>query len=143
MSRATALGDAIVADINVKDKFSLAFVAKRQYAPIVDKKELKNLIVTVLVPSYERSTQARLDNSDNINVSILVHKHIPHEENDKVDALTDFVEELADYFRDQNYGGAMWDETSMAVTHDIEDMVERQVFAASIHFVYRITWRKT
>ena len=141
MSRASVLGDAIVADLNSQE-FEIAFVAVRKYHAVYAVKDLKRLTVTVMIPGMTHEVISRVGNQDNTTITIVFQKHCNPEDNNTVDPLTDLVEEVADYFRDKNYGGSRWvAPTEIMPFYDLKDMVDDRVFSSAIRLTYRTVWR--
>ncbi len=141
MSRATVIADAIVTDINARS-FSMKFVAKRVYQAVHRPKDLKELTVTVLIPGMLHDAISRVGNQDTTSLIVLFQKHCISEDNNTVDPLTDLVEEVADYFRDKNYGGSYWvPPTEIAPFYDVGDMMNERVFASAINLTYRTIWK--
>ena len=123
MSRASTLGDAIVADLN-DQSFEIAFKVVRKYHTTSDAKALKNLTVTLMIPGMTHDVISRVGNDDTTSIVIIFQKQCKPEDNNTVDPLTDLVEKVADYFRDKNYGGSRWvSPTEIMPFYDLEDMV--------------------
>lgn len=141
MSRASVLGDAIVADINTQS-FSMKFVAKRIYKTLYEIKDQKVLTVTVLIPGMLHDVISRVGNQDTTSIIVLFAKHCDPEDSNTIDPLTDLVEEVADYFRDKNYGGSRWvPPTEIDPFYDIDNMTNKRLFASAINLKYRTTWK--
>lgn len=143
MSRATTLGDEIVDNLNAVTTFSQTFEAKRVYNVVFDVKELKHLQVSVMTPLIDQQIISRIGNQDYTQVSIIIGKHCNPQELSSVDPLMDFVEEVADHFRDLDFGSATWKSSKTVIPYSPDDMTEERTFAAAIHLIYAITWKNT
>jgi len=146
MSRATVLGDAIVDNLNdavATGTFSQTFKAERVYNVTFDLKDHKNLQLSVMIPRIVQSIVSRIGNQDHTQVSIIIGKHCKPESLSDIDPLMTFVEEIADHFRDLNFGSASWKSTETVIPYSPEDMMEHRHFAAAIHLIYDITWKNT
>jgi len=141
MSRASTLGDAIVADLN-DQSFGIAFTAVRKYHTTPDTKALRNLAVTLMIPSMTHDIISSVGNDDTTSIVIIFQKQCKPEDNNTVDPLTDLVEKVADYFRDKNYGGSRWvSPTEIMPFYDLEDMVNSRVFSSAIRLTYHTVWK--
>lgn len=140
MSRATVLGDAIIAYLN-GHKFSKSFVAERKYIDTNDLKDINKLTVILLTPRVSQNVISRIGNVDMIYISILIWDHVDGNDNNKVDLLVDLTEEIADHFRDNNLGGGQWESTEVVNNYDLDSMMGSGMFASAIQLVYRVIWK--
>jgi len=140
MSRATVLGDAIIAYLNGHE-FSKAFVAERKYIDTSNLKDIKGLNVILLTPRVSQDVISRIGNVDMIYISILVWDHVDGKDNAKVDPLVDLTEEIADHFRDNDLGGGKWESTEVLNNYDLDSMMGSGMFASAIQLVYRVVWK--
>lgn len=141
MSRYTILGDAVVTSLN-DATFSEDFTCTRKYRPITKLKELSDLTVTVLIPSVTQKISSRSLNTDTMIVDILVQQQANADDNNVVDALIDLCEELAEHFRDVDFDYAMWVQTEVITTYDMEDLADYRMFSGLTRVTYRHVWRK-
>jgi len=142
MSRATALAEAIKDNLNDDGDFSMEFTAVRAYRIFYSVKELKTLRVTVLSPVIEQSMISRRGNADVCGVDIVVQKYAKPTDTETLDALSDLVEEIGEFFRSTGHKKWVWLGTEIAVPYDLEDLSESFVFTSVIHLRYQITWVK-
>ena len=141
MSRLTALGDAVVTSLN-DESFSEDFTSTRRYRPIIELKDLKDLTVTVIVPSLVQNITARKINTDDMVVDVLVQQQADPEDNAVMDALLDLCEKIGEHFRGLNFSPAYWRSTEILSTYDMEDLSTYRMFSALIRVNYRGAWRK-
>jgi len=141
MSRATAIADLLVADIN-SQSFSQEFVSTREYRPIESIKALKNTLhVQVLIPQISQTILTRSATTDTITIDVLVQKKVDRT-NDVVDQLMNLVEEISDYLRGIVYGNASWVSSVILVPYDPEDLSSVGVFTGLVRSQFNLSWVK-
>lgn len=141
MSRATVLAEAIKDKLN-GDTFSLSVEAVRSYRAIYSLKELKELHITVVAPSIDQKAVSRNSNTDEIVIAVVVQQQCSLTDNDKLDSLSDLLEEIGDQFRGVSFNNATWFATNISIPYDPDDLSERRVFTGVIHLRYQISWYK-
>lgn len=151
-SRNAAVADAVKTALNTaaaleeESPFSAAFTAKRIYLPLDDRKDLRNLTVTVLATSDE---QTRLNRAGakmhDITVQIGIRKKLteaadPSAEsaNSEIDALTELAEQIADFFGPGQYGGATWMKTEQPVIADHDMLREHRVYFSVVILTFKL-----
>lgn len=98
------IADAVVAELNVASRFSMAVAAEREWSPVFEVEDMAALKVTV-VPrgegAQEAATRAKIWQRE-YRVDLAVMKRVNRSaQKAEVDALVLLVEEIAEWFRRQ------------------------------------------
>ncbi|MDD3585822.1 MAG: hypothetical protein PHQ75_01455 [Thermoguttaceae bacterium] len=139
MSLVTELADAVVAELNRKDDWSIPFEAKRVAVPRKDIKDLENVIVSVVPSSLRMTNATRGATKVEIEIDIGIQKHLT-DELTEVAALGTLVDEIVLYIKERTLTAkpyAQWTETVNNPIYVPEHIAQKRVFTSVITIKYQ------
>ena len=135
-----ALAEAVKFELaNPPLAFSQAFTPLRTYVSTFTTADLNTLQVTVSPAQIERSDLSRSQRQVDRQIEVKIAKRVQGFDVAGIDALVNFVEEIADYLdnRKLTQQPAMRWLASEIVPYDEESLHSKHLFAALITLIYR------
>ncbi|MDO5567116.1 MAG: hypothetical protein Q4G59_10710 [Planctomycetia bacterium] len=140
MSLISDYADAVVAELNRNDEWSIPFEARRVTVPRKDLKELDHLVVSVIPSSLHLSNTTRALTKMEIEIDIGVQKHLGADELAEVAALGTLVDEIMFYMKGRLLTAkpyAQWLETENNPIYIPEHIAQKRVFTSVITLKYQ------
>ena len=139
MSVVIDIADALTTLLN-GHAFSEEFEAVREYRPLVDLAELKDLRVTVVPKS---NTTVPIDRSrvqHDVEVDVVVQQKLEDADNDELDGLMSLVEEIAGFlkFKRLESVGALWLKTANEPIFAPDHLEQLRQFTSVLTVTYRV-----
>lgn len=132
------VADALVEVLNDAD-LSIEFVAIREYRPIVELKDISTLRVTVVPVDQELILADRTLGQSDIRIDVGVQKKLSVGDNEEIDVLIGFVEELIILIRETRaFGVARWFKTENSPIVDHEHLIELGLFTSVLNVTMRV-----
>lgn len=140
-----ALADAIKTAVDAAaaiDTFSQAFASKRTYVPEYEKKDLGEIKLSIVPKGMAtgESSVTRMRVTGDRQIDVAFHRLADADDDDTLDGLMLFAEEVTDFIRKNGPYGSNW--TWIAVEapaiYDPESLRQKGIFLA----VYTFTFRK-
>lgn len=139
MPTITDIADAVVSELN-SASFSHEFQAERQYLPIYDLADVKDLRVTVVPRGMNIEPVTRSDAQHDVEIDVAVQQKLAKTDAATIDPLMALVEEIADRFRFLRFDAppAAWIETRNEPVYAQEHLDRFRVFTSVLTFVFRV-----
>lgn len=139
MSVITDIADAVVADLNA-GSFSQSFNAERDYLPVFELDDIKDLRVTVVPKGIAIQATGRNSNQHDVEIDIAVQKKLTKTDATEIDPLMALVEEIADRFRFKRFTSpdAVWIRTQNEPVYAQEHLDQFRVFTSLLTLTFRI-----
>lgn len=117
--------------------FSVDFVAKRIYVPVLSFENGEDLQVVVAPRENNRTLRNKKQQVSEVQLDVAVFKKVTDTEPETIDPLTDFVEELVKYLELKPQDGHSWIQTTNDLIYDQNFLRERKIFRSRILNSYR------
>ena len=139
MSVVTQIAEAVVTELNGAT-FGQPIQAERQYLPLFELEQLKDLRVTVVPKSQAIEATSRSTNQHDIDIDIAVQKKLPQTTPAEIDPLMVLVQELADHFRFKRLTSpdAVWIKTQNEPVYAPEHLDRFRVFTSILTLTFRV-----
>jgi hypothetical protein len=136
----TQIADAVVEALNA-GTFSWTFTARRDYLPIYELEDVKDLRVTVVPKGVAIQSSGRNSNQHDVEIDVAVQKKLAKVEAAEIDPLIALVEEIADHFRFKrliSYTSAVWIKTENEPVYAPEHLDQFRVFTSILTLTFRV-----
>lgn len=140
MAVITEIADAVLQDLGASG-FSQAFTAARDYLPVYELEDVKDLCVTVVPKGVAIQSTGRNSNQHDVEIDVAVQKKLPKIDAAEIDPLLALVEEIADHFRFKRltgYPGAVWVRTANEPVYAQEHLDQLRVFTSILTLTFRV-----
>lgn len=138
MSRVIDLADALVTALNTQT-WTIPATAKREYRPVFDMKDMKNLRISVVPRNVEATMADRTSALHKIQIDVGLQKKLVLQDLTEIDNLMDVVQEVEDFVRsERSIGSGAWTETSNSPIFSQEHMADYRQFTSVLTFSFRL-----
>ena len=139
MSVVIDIADAVVGALN-GHAFSVEFEAVREYRPLVDLADLKDLHVTVVPKGVTTVAADRSRVQQDVEVDVVVQQKLDAGDNDELDGLMSLVEEIAGFlkFKRLEGPGALWVKTTNDPIYAPDHVEQLRQFTSVLTVTYRV-----
>ncbi len=140
MAVITDIADAVVQELNA-GSFSQSFTAERNYLPVYELEDIKNLRVTVVPKGMAVQSTGRNSTQHDAAIDIAVQKKLDALDNSTLDPLLALVDEIADRFRFKrldSYPNAIWVNTQNQPVYAPEHLDQLRLFTSVLTLTFRV-----
>ena len=139
MSLVIDIADALATLLNGRD-FSVEFEASREYRPVVDLADLKDLRVTVVPKGITTVAVDRSRVQHDVDVDVVVQQKLDKGDSDELDGLMSLVEEIAGFlkFKRLESVGALWLKTANEPIFAPDHLEQLRQFTSVLTVTYRV-----